>query len=248
MPSQRLAEAQRMTPPPSPHERFRLMLELVGPSVGPYIESHLERVYGSGWQAEARRLAYRSMSGSDPGTGSPRWEPATVFTVMLQTWERVFRPVLDHRVRTYIHELRTYRNDYAHQGLDEGDVDRAIDTARRLFVEIGASDAANAAATLANGYKGPEPARRPAPTTLGPSPSKEPRPGNWTSPGTVNENRQRNEGRLDVSGNHPNQRAYLMTCLACDHQYASNGCDIHIRKCPRCQGGAPSASGWSATP
>jgi hypothetical protein len=35
------------------------------------------------------------------------------------------------------------------------------------------------------------------------------------------------------------QRVYRMRCGVCRHEYGSNGCDIHARRCPKCQGGAP---------
>ncbi|RXH58748.1 hypothetical protein GRAN_2058 [Granulicella sibirica] len=34
------------------------------------------------------------------------------------------------------------------------------------------------------------------------------------------------------------QTVYRMHCSHCGHDYGSNGCDIHLRRCPRHQDGA----------
>ena len=34
------------------------------------------------------------------------------------------------------------------------------------------------------------------------------------------------------------QSIYLMHCIHCSYRYGSNGCDIHLRRCPSHQGGA----------
>ena len=52
--------------------------------------------------------------------------------------------------------------------------------------------------------------------------------------GYVNRNDQENRGCLNKPGNHYNQTAYLMRCNRCGHEYEANGCDIAIRKCPKC--------------
>lgn len=35
------------------------------------------------------------------------------------------------------------------------------------------------------------------------------------------------------------QYIYQLACSKCGHNYAANGSDIHGRKCPACQSGAP---------
>lgn len=52
--------------------------------------------------------------------------------------------------------------------------------------------------------------------------------------GYVNRNMQENMGCLNKNGTHPNQQAYKMRCQLCNFEYEANGCDIAIRKCPRC--------------
>lgn len=52
--------------------------------------------------------------------------------------------------------------------------------------------------------------------------------------GYINRNNQENKGCLNKPGNHYNQMAYLLHCNECGFEYEANGCDVAIRKCPRC--------------
>ena len=52
--------------------------------------------------------------------------------------------------------------------------------------------------------------------------------------GYVNKNKQENMGCLNTAGTHMNQMAYKMKCQVCGYVYESNGCDIFLRKCPKC--------------
>lgn len=52
--------------------------------------------------------------------------------------------------------------------------------------------------------------------------------------GYINRNQQENRGCLNKPGNHYNQMAYKMKCLVCGFEYEANGCDVALRKCPKC--------------
>jgi hypothetical protein len=63
--------------------------------------------------------------------------------------------------------------------------------------------------------------------------------GSTTMPGYENRNGQivvRGTGKL---GTDHLQYVYVLKCKPCGHEYGANGSDIHLRKCPVCQGGAP---------
>ena len=60
--------------------------------------------------------------------------------------------------------------------------------------------------------------------------------GPWTQIGCVNDNMQKNHGTRGFRGNHDWAKSYKLECLDCGHIYGANGCDIHLRKCPECQG------------
>lgn len=55
-----------------------------------------------------------------------------------------------------------------------------------------------------------------------------------TDVGYINRNNQKNLGYNGVSETHISAKAYEMECLDCGHKYLANGCDIWLRKCPKC--------------
>ncbi len=60
-----------------------------------------------------------------------------------------------------------------------------------------------------------------------------------TQIGFINRNQQKNLGHRGIAGNDHMQLAYGLACQHCGHEYGANGTDIHLRKCPNCQGGTP---------
>ena len=59
-----------------------------------------------------------------------------------------------------------------------------------------------------------------------------------TAAGYINKNNQKNLGRTPLAGTDHGQWLYQMRCEHCQHEYYANGSDIHLKKCPACQGGA----------
>ena len=55
-----------------------------------------------------------------------------------------------------------------------------------------------------------------------------------TDVGYINKNNQKNLGYRGVSETHTSAKFYEMECLDCGHKYMANGCDIWLRKCPKC--------------
>ena len=60
-----------------------------------------------------------------------------------------------------------------------------------------------------------------------------------TDAGYLNPNGQTVVRRTDLRGTDHRQYIYVLRCTNCRFEYGANGSDIHDRKCPRCQGGAP---------
>lgn len=60
-----------------------------------------------------------------------------------------------------------------------------------------------------------------------------------TAPGYRNADGQEVIRKTNMPGTSPNQRLYVMRCSHCGHEYGSNGCDIHSRRCHVCQDGPP---------
>ena len=63
-----------------------------------------------------------------------------------------------------------------------------------------------------------------------------------TVAGYVNRNNQINLGRTNQRGNNPTNWFYQMRCQECLHEYLANGSDVHLKKCPACQGGEDSGA------
>ncbi|EMB2829786.1 TPA: hypothetical protein ACKQCK_000422 [Stenotrophomonas maltophilia] len=57
--------------------------------------------------------------------------------------------------------------------------------------------------------------------------------------GFTNRNQQQNIGATGLSGTDYGQSIYVLRCGLCHATYGANGSDIHLRKCPTCQGGRP---------
>jgi len=60
-----------------------------------------------------------------------------------------------------------------------------------------------------------------------------------TTPMNRNRNSQITACETSWPSNRPTAKIYMLQCKKCGFRYGANGCDIHIRKCPNCQGGAP---------
>jgi len=56
-----------------------------------------------------------------------------------------------------------------------------------------------------------------------------------TAVGYISKNNQENCGLTGKEGTHAGQKLYQMKCQKCGYVYEANGCDIWLRKCPRCQ-------------
>lgn len=56
-----------------------------------------------------------------------------------------------------------------------------------------------------------------------------------TEVGYMNKYNQENCGITGKEGTHTGQKLYQMKCRKCGFFYEANGCDIWLRKCPRCQ-------------
>lgn len=55
-----------------------------------------------------------------------------------------------------------------------------------------------------------------------------------TDAGYINKNNQKNLGYRGISETHYNQRFFEMECIDCGYTYMANGCDVWLRKCPKC--------------
>ena len=64
-------------------------------------------------------------------------------------------------------------------------------------------------------------------------------PKGTTAPGYKNKNGQVVVKPTGLPGTDHNQKIYVLRCDNCNASYGANGSDIHIRRCPNCDGGQP---------
>ena len=59
--------------------------------------------------------------------------------------------------------------------------------------------------------------------------------------GDINRNGQRLLRKTEYRGTDHNQFVWALQCERddCGHVYGANGSDFHLRRCPKCDGGAP---------
>lgn len=103
----------------------------------PFISTELKKTFGSGWEKEAtENLKY-------PPNGN--WDVTAVMNTMWENWQVCFRDVLSHADRSLVSEIRSIRNDWAHQKpFSYNDTYRALDSMARLLRSCSAGDAATA--------------------------------------------------------------------------------------------------------
>src|SRR6266511_3779809 len=126
----------------SNRERVGAALELLGRGLRPYFEREMQAAHGKGWL----QVAAQSLS---PNTPEAKVEEQTrdvyiLLKAMWDQWNSVFGKKLAQSERTLISELRTTRNQWAHQeAFSTDDTYRALDSAHRLLTAVSAEEAAN---------------------------------------------------------------------------------------------------------
>jgi len=70
--------------------------------------------------------------------------------------------------------------------------------------------------------------------------------GDTVEIGYLNRNGQQCCGHCGAPGTDHGQYAYKMECTICGYVYGANSSDVHDRRCPECQKGAPGIRYWKA--
>ncbi len=121
--------------------RVERCLDLLRRGLAPFIERELRRA------VEARRQDpdfLRTVTTSARQEDAPlaQWDAAALLRLMWDLWNPVFRSVLGFAERSLVSELRTHRNNWAHQKpFSDDDAYRAVDSAARLLTAVSAPEA-----------------------------------------------------------------------------------------------------------
>jgi len=122
------------------NERVGKALDLLRDGLAPFIEREFRTRFG----AAALERAQHQVAADRLNVDRPlvEWDVAALLALMWNAWNEVFRDVLGQAERTYVSELRGFRNDWAHQRPFSGDdAYRALDTVTRLLTAISAPQA-----------------------------------------------------------------------------------------------------------
>ena len=125
------------------HERVGKAMELLRTGLGPFVEREIATAHAA---TNPSREALKYLGNYAPPSGPVReWDAHALLRLMWGAWNAVFRTTLGHAERTYVSELRTIRNRWAHQrSFSTDDAYRALDSTHRLLTAISASEAAEA--------------------------------------------------------------------------------------------------------
>ena len=124
------------------HERVGKALDLLKAGLAPFID---REVRGAIQERRVDVTTIRRFVDDPRLSDRPvtEWDAAGMLKLMWETWNEVFRPILGPAERSFVGELRGYRNRWAHQEPFSGDdAYRALDTANRLLSAVSAPQAA----------------------------------------------------------------------------------------------------------
>ncbi|MEX0701507.1 MAG: Swt1 family HEPN domain-containing protein [Planctomycetales bacterium] len=115
----------------------RLALDSLKEGLLPFIEREMQEVYDGRW-TEVAQQSFRDRRGVKGERAEPaQWDLALLLSVMWDEWNQVFRKRLGFLERSYVSELREFRNRWAHQEEFEFDDSyRILDTSQRLLTAI----------------------------------------------------------------------------------------------------------------
>lgn len=120
------------------HERVGRALTLLGQGLAPFVERECRSKWGDAWVQQLVGAAQNA------GVGKVNTsDPSFLLKAMADAWQTVFRHVLGHAERSYVSEIREFRNAWAHQTtFSTDDAERALDSIRRLLLAVSAADEA----------------------------------------------------------------------------------------------------------
>lgn len=118
-------------------ERVGKGLELVAAGVAPFVQRELAAHIGDTWEKTVRDAQ------RNPSDDLHWGDPQLLLSVMWDNWNNVFRNSLGHAERSLVSELKTARNDWAHnKEFSSDDAARALDSMQRLLTSVSAAQQA----------------------------------------------------------------------------------------------------------
>src|SRR2546427_8209186 len=120
-------------------ERIGKAMELLKEGLQPFVEREMKAQHAQRWFEEARDSVSDSQANLFGTEKQPKWDVASILSVMWNQWNVVFKKTLGQAERTLVSELRDVRNRWAHQNpFSTDDAYRALDSAGRLLTAVSA--------------------------------------------------------------------------------------------------------------
>ena len=123
-------------------ERVGKAMDLLRDGLGPFVDREFRNAFGpNNALSRARGYFYED---SRLSTDGPllEWDSAALLSLMVFSWNDVFRQTLGQTERSIVSELRDWRNQWAHQQrFSSDDTERALDSAARLLTAVSAPEA-----------------------------------------------------------------------------------------------------------
>ena len=121
----------------SNHDRVGKALEVLNTGLQPFVEREMQAKYGARWRYETlNSLREQHISKGDTEL---KLDTQGLLLILWDQWQLVFRNVLGQPERSLVSELRSVRNDWAHQKpFSTDDAYRALDSIQRLLTAISA--------------------------------------------------------------------------------------------------------------
>src|SRR5438876_1349310 len=121
------------------HERVGKAMEFLKQGLEPFVEREMKAQHAQRWFEEARDSVSDSQANLFGTEKQPKWDVASILSVMWNQWNVVFKKTLGQAERTLVSELRDVRNRWAHQNpFSTDDAYRALDSAGRLLTAVSA--------------------------------------------------------------------------------------------------------------
>src|SRR5437870_2941071 len=121
------------------HERVGKAMEFLKQGLQPFVEREMKAQHAQRWFQEARDAVSDSQANLFGTEKQPKWDVASILSVMWNQWNVVFKKTLGQAERTLVSELRDVRNRWAHQNpFSTDDAYRALDSAGRLLTAVSA--------------------------------------------------------------------------------------------------------------
>ena len=125
----------------SNRERVGKGLDLLAAGLRPFVERELKSHLGDNWEAALPEATGRGPRAKPKPVNLD--DPQTLFGILWDQWNAVFKNTLGHSERSIVSELRDVRNLWAHnEQFSSNDAIRALDSMERLLNAVSAADSA----------------------------------------------------------------------------------------------------------